>query len=274
MNVFAYYNYRNYLKDYYDYRKSVNRYFSYRAFAKKAGFTSSGLYLDLVKGRKSLTPQMLIKFVTALGLNERETKYFKLMVDFTHATDPQSKQLIFEKMSSLLPRSIKLLTRNQQEYYSKWYHIVVREALAVLQINNKNIQELALFLTPKITLPQAKRTIQLLLDLDLIEEVDGFYKPMHKTISSSPELSPLFVHEFQKQMMDLAKNALDHFSAERRNISCTTMSVSAQGLERIIHKIDAFRQEIIDIVRSDEDETMVCEFNIQFFPISKEKEPQ
>ena len=57
----------------------------------------------------------------------------------------------------------------------------------------------------------------------------------------------------------------------RRNVSCMTMSVSAQGLERIISKIDLFRKEIVDIVRSDEGESMVCEMNIQFFPLSKEK---
>ena len=69
MNVFAYYNYRKYLQDYYENRKSIYRYFSYRSFAKKAGYTSSGLYLDLVKGRKSLTPQMVPKFIAALGLS-------------------------------------------------------------------------------------------------------------------------------------------------------------------------------------------------------------
>ena len=40
---------------------------------------------------------------------------------------------------------------------------------------------------------------------------------------------------------------------------------------RIISKIDLFRKEIVDIIRSDEGESMVCEMNIQFFPLSKEK---
>ena len=81
----------------------------------------------------------------------------------------------------------------------------------------------------------------------------------------------MFVHQFQKQMMDLGKDALDHYSTERRNVSCMTMSVSAEGLERIISKIDLFRKEVVDIIRSDEGETMVCQMNIQFFPLSKEK---
>jgi len=272
MNVYAYYNYRKYLQDYYEYRKSVQRYFSYRSFAKKAGYSSSGFYLDLIRGRKSLTPQMLPKFIAALGLNEREGRYFTLMVDFTHATTAASKQQIFDQMSALLPRTIKTLTKNQQEYYSKWYYVVVRESLAVLNINDKNIQELALFLNPKITLPQAKQAIQLLLNLGLVELAeDGFYRSVNKAITNGSEIAPLFVHQFQKQMIDLGKSALDHYSTERRNVSCMTMSVSAQGLERIISKIDLFRKEIVDIVRSDEGESMVCEMNIQFFPLSKEK---
>ena len=272
MNVYAYYNYRKYLQDYYDYRKSVQRYFSYRSFAKKAGYSSSGFYLDLIRGRKSLTPQMLPKFIAALGLNEKEGRYFTLMVDFTHATTAASKQAIFDQMSALLPSAIKSLTKSQQEYYSKWYYVAAREALSVLRINDKNIQELALFLNPKITLPQAKLAIQLLKNLGLIEiGEDGCYHSVNKAIFSGSEIAPLFVHEFQKQMIDLGKNALDHYSTERRNVSCMTMSVSAEGLERIISKIDLFRKEVVDIIRSDEGESMVCQMNIQFFPLSKEK---
>ena len=73
-------------------------------------------------------------------------------------------------------------------------------------------------------------------------------------------------------MIELGKNALDNYTVERRNVSCTTMSIYPQGLESIIRKIDIFRKEIVDIVRSDEGESMVCELNVQFFPVSKEKD--
>jgi uncharacterized protein (TIGR02147 family) len=271
MNVFAYYNYRKYLQDYYEYRKSVQRYFSYRAFAKRAGYTSSGFYLDLVKGRKSLTPQMVPKFVHALGLSEKEGRYFSLMVDFTHAETPESKQTIFEQMSALLPKTTKALSRKQIEYYREWYYVAVREALSVLNVSD-NYQDLALFLNPRITVPQARQSIKLLSELGLIEKENGYWRSVNKTITSGREIPPFIVHDFQKKMMDLGKASVDYFSTERRNVSCTTMSVSPLGLERIIHKIDTFRKEIVDIVRSDEHETMICELNVQFFPLSKELE--
>lgn len=272
MNVFAYYNYRKYLQDYYEYRKSVQRYFSYRSFAKRAGYTSSGFYLDLVKGRKSLTPQMVPKFIHALGLSEKEGRYFSLMVDFTHAETPESKQVIFEQMSALLPRTTKALSRQQIEYYHEWYYVAVREALSVVNVSD-NYQDLALFLNPRISVPQAKQAIHLLSDLGLIEKENGFWRSVNKTITSGREIPPFVVHGFQKKMMDLGKAAVEHYSTERRNISCTTMSVSPLGLERIIHKIDTFRKEVVDIVRSDDHETMICELNIQFFPLSKELGP-
>ena len=101
--------------------------------------------------------------------------------------------------------------------------------------------------------------------------MDGFYRSVNKTVTSGKEISPLFVHQFQKQMIDLGKEALDRYTTARRNVSTTTMSVSAAGLERIIRKIDMFQKEILDIVTSDSGETMLCELNVQFFPISKEK---
>ena len=101
MNVYAYYNYRKYLQDYYEYQKSVQRYFSYRSFAKKVGYSSSGFYLDLIKGRKSLTPAMVTKFIAALGLNEREGRYFQLMVDFieSHTFEPAEIRKTVENLS-------------------------------------------------------------------------------------------------------------------------------------------------------------------------------
>ena len=50
------------------------------------------------------------------------------------------------------------------------------------------------------------------------------------------------------------------------------VNIPMTAIERIINKIDVFRKEVLDIVRSDSGETMVCELNVQFFPLSKEKE--
>ena len=268
MNIFDYFNYRKYLSDFYKHQKVVSAKFSYRYFAQRAGFKSSGLYLDLVNERKNITPALLPKFLKGLNLKEKEAKYFALMVDFTHASTAKAKQEIFEKMLALLPKSIKKLSRDQKEYFSKWYYVATRESLNILNID-ENYADLARFLSPRITVPQAKQAIRLLHRLGLIHQSDGFWKPCSQTVSSGSEINALFVHDFQKQMIDLGKEAIVNYNKDKRNISCTTMSISPMGLQRIINKIDDFRREIIEIVRSDEDESVIAHLNIQFFPLSQ-----
>lgn len=269
MNIFNYYNYRKYLKDFYDHHKKTNPGFSHRQFARKAGYSSSGLYLDLVNERKNLTAQLIPKFSAALELSPAEIKYFELMTAFTHAQNAKDKQTIFESMLPLLPQDTQKLSRDQKEYFSQWYFVAVREALTILNIDT-NFADLARFLTPRISVPQAKQAIALLKRLGLISKLNGFWKPCAPTIASGPEVNAIYVRNFQKQMIDLSKQALDNFTKEQRNISGTTMSVSATGLERIIRKIDEFRREVVEIARSDEGESIVAQLNVQFFPLSQE----
>ncbi len=270
MNIFGYYNYRTYLKDYYESKKSADRTFSYRVFSQKAELKSPAVYLDLVKGRRNLTLSLIHSFAKALELNEPETKYLIHMMHFTHAKTAESKQDTFDVMSKMLPRTTRKLTRDQRKYFEQWYHIAVREALAVLDIDT-DFEEISWFLCPKVPLPKIKQTMQLLIDLDLIEKTDGYWRSKNASIQGD-HIDSLSLREVQKQLIDLGKESLDHFTKEKRNISNATVSVSSTGVERISRKIDIFRKEIVDIVQSDSDENQVYQFNVQFFPLSKERE--
>ncbi len=271
MDIFDYFDYRKYLDSFYVWKKAHSRSFSYRAFAQRAGYSSSGLYIDLVKGQKNMTPSLVGKFSKAMNLNDKEQKYFALMVDFTHTSEYDLKQDIFDEMTFLMPNKVKKLHQNQRDYYKDWYNIAIRESLSVLNIDT-NYKDLTQFISPKLTLPQVKKSIKLLAELKLIHLVDGFWRPLEMTVQSSSGMDPVLIRGFQKQMMDLGKEALDEILPENRNISCVTFSISDEGLKRIRGKVDAFRSEVLNIVRSDSGENKVCQFNVQFFPLSENKE--
>ncbi len=52
ISVYDYTSYRGFLADYYAFRKKRNPSFSYRGFAAKAGISSSGLYKEVVDGKR------------------------------------------------------------------------------------------------------------------------------------------------------------------------------------------------------------------------------
>ncbi|MGL1904476.1 MAG: TIGR02147 family protein [Fibrobacterales bacterium] len=270
MNIFGYYNYRTYLKDFYEQRKSVNTSFSYRVFTKEAGLNSPSVYVDILKGRRNMTLPLLEQFSVGLQLDEREKKYFQNMMRFTNAKTAEAKQESFEDMSQMLPSNTRKLTMDQRRYFEKWYHLAVRESLAILNIDT-NYEKIAWFLSPKVSLAKIKQTMELLIDLDLIEMVDGYWRSKNKVVQGD-HIDPFTIHNTQKQFIELSKECLDHFSKEKRNISNITLSTSQMGVERINRKIDMFRNELLEMVQSDSEENQIYQFNVQFFPLSKECE--
>jgi uncharacterized protein (TIGR02147 family) len=267
-SIYSYFDYRECLRCYFLHRKAVNRRFSYRVFARKAGYKSSGLYILLVKGKLNLTREMLARFIKGMELQPREAEYFSLMVQFTHASNPEAKQHWFEKMLPLMPPSFRTLTRDQAEYYRKWYHVAVRETLSVLDIG-EDPSVLARFLQPPITSRQAAASLKLLQSLGLIRrDGEGCWRATDAILASTPALGPVLIHPFQETMMDMAKAALKGYPREQRNISCFTFSISGDGNRRLQLKLDKFLQEVADLVRSDQGMDRVCQFNLQFFPLS------
>ena len=272
ISVFSYFNYRLYLRDYFAHRKSLNRRFSHRAFAQKAGYNSSGLYLLLASGKQNLTKALIPKFAKAMELNARETEYLEHLADFTHAETAAAKQEAFDRMMALSPPSARNIGRDQKDYYASWHNIAVREALSVLDVGD-DFRPLATFLEPPLKLPEAKAAMRLLSSLGLIRKNPaGHWKATDASLASSPELGAVTVRRFQKDMMDLGQAALDRFPREERNVSCSTFSLSRQGLERLSLKIDGFLKEVAELVRSDEKEDRVYQINMQLFPLSKRKE--
>lgn len=275
INLYDYFNYREFLADYYTARKARDKNFSYRYFAMKAGYNSSGLYSSVVQSKVSLTEKTTPKFVKALQLDEKEEAYFKLMIEFTHAMTSKAKQEIFDEMLPYLPKKIQKLKSNQREYYSKWYHTAIHLALDVVEVRDgdkDDVTELAKSLNPEISYKEAKSSLQLLKELDLVEATpEGLLQAKFASImGSGDELGAMAIHEYQCHMMDMAKESLGRFSKSERQVRCTSMSVSTEGRERILTKIENFQDDIRKIVQSDQNESQVYHFNIQFFPLTRE----
>ena len=268
-SVFDYFDYRRCLDDYYRYRKSLNSRFSHRSFALKAGYKSSGLYIQLVKGKLNLTRKMLPGFIKAMALSETESEYFGLMVNFSHAQNSVARQHWFDRMVPMLPPRTKAVAMDQKKYYENWYHVAVREALAILDIGDDH-GLLADFIRPPITPAQARASMELLDNLGLIKkDGKGHWRATDAIVESTPDLGPFLIHAYQESLIDLGKSALKQYERNQRNIACFTFSLSDEGHKRLSLKVDQFFKEVSELVRSDTGMNRVCQLNVQYFPMSR-----
>lgn len=270
INVFEYINYRQLLHDLYKQHKKENQSFSYRYIGQKVGFKSAGFFTNILQGKRNISQNIVFKFAELFKFNKKETEYFENLVLYDQAAHHSQKKYYFEKILALRKSKAHELTAGQYRYFEHWYNVAIREVLNYYPFRG-DYRELAKKLTPPISAAEARKSVELLLELGLIEEnEDHTYRVTEKTITSYPQVPLVAVNNFQLAMMDLAKQAIDRFPREKRSISTLTLSVSEESYAAIEEKLTLFRRDILDLVKNNKHcEDRVYQFNFQIFPLSE-----
>ena len=86
LDVFAYLDFRAFLRDYYNARNTTGRGFSYRSFSRRAGLKSPNYLKLVIDGERDLSADMAERFGHACGLKQDELRYFVDLVAFGQAT--------------------------------------------------------------------------------------------------------------------------------------------------------------------------------------------
>ena len=138
-DVFAYLDYRAFLRDHYESRKG--RGFSFRAFARKANLGSPN-YLKLVMdGERNLSGPMAARFARACGLEGDAAAYFEDLVHLGQARTSTERAAAYDRLKGFRRyRSVQKLELDHAEYHSTWYLPAIRE-LAARIYNVKKQQE-------------------------------------------------------------------------------------------------------------------------------------
>jgi uncharacterized protein (TIGR02147 family) len=274
MNVFDYTDYRKYLTDYYRFEKKKNPAFSYRYFAKRAGFSSSGFYKELIDGKRSLSRSLILKFSEALKLSKKEAEYFENMVYFNEATTVEERILYFKKMMSSYESKAYRLLSEQYEYFSRWYYVIIRELLAIIRFKD-DYKTLARMVDPPIREDQAKKAIKLLEKLKLIEkDAEGYYVrtvPVITTGSQTDDhnVNVLNIINFQKVMLGLAGEAYDRHPFKKMDMSTLSLSVSEQTFLAMKEEITNFRQKLLSMAEKDSAPDRIYQLCHFFYPMTR-----
>jgi uncharacterized protein (TIGR02147 family) len=278
VNIFDYSDHRRYLADYYEERKKKHPNFSYQAIADKAGIKNKGFIYNIVNGKKSLSKSNIFRISRALSHTRAEAEYFENLVAFNQAEDLTERTYFFEKMNTTKnqgkPASeAHLLRKDQYEFYSTWYHAMVRSIIGMYGFKG-DFQRLAKMLDPPITVTQAKHSVRLLEQLGLIcKSKNGNYSLSNKGLTTGKDITDIAFQNFHRACIDLAKRALTAFPLAARNFTGLTLGISKNGYARICDEIHEFQDKIMEIAESDEPADRVYQLNFHFFPTS-DTDPQ
>jgi|WetSurMetagenome_2_1015567.scaffolds.fasta_scaffold87637_2 uncharacterized protein (TIGR02147 family) len=273
-NIFNYSDYRKFLADFYKDKKAAAPSFSYQNFSRQAGFSSKSFVYNVIAGKKNLSPASIVSLSEAMRLTRTEAAYFEKLVSMCQAGTFKERDFFYEQLDSVRPQnseasSAKKIRQDQFEFFSKWYHVVIRSLIDIFPVKD-DFHALASMVRPPITALQAKNSVRLLSRLGLIEKgKDGIYKTAEKILSTGPEVAHLAAQHFHLQAMELGMRALKEMHKEERNIYGMTLGISKKGFAEVRKIMTECQNRILLAAEKDRDSDGVYQLNVQFFPVSK-----
>lgn len=275
-NIFLYEDYRKFLHDLYAHLKATKRGFSHRFFCKKAGFTAPNMLKLVIDGERNITAKTLHKFMRGLQLNQQESDFFTALVNFNQTDTAEEKSQAFRQLTKHKKfREIHELTKEIFRFYTKWFHVVIREMIH-LKGFKAEAAWIAQHLLPHISREEAGRALKLLLKLNLIawNRDTHTLERIDPIIATPPEVNSLAVSNFHRSMMLLASQSLASVPGQERDITSATVGIHEKDLPEIKKKIELFRKSLlVEIEAGDNKPDRIYQLNIQLFPVTEKINP-
>ena len=270
--IFEYLDYREFLKDYYNAKKEANPAFSLRVFSDKIGFKAKDFISRVMNGDKNLSSQSIPKVASGLRLGKHETEFFVALVKFNQAETTEDRNAAFSEMQAVLKvvrfaEKQHLLGHAQYMVYSDWKHLIIRSLIGMFGFDG-DYEALAKRVHPRITAEEARKSVKLLEDCQLIKkDKNSNYTLTENAITTGDRTSRLALRGYHQQCLKLAADSIDCDPPGTRHISGLTLGISQEGYERIVERINAFRKEIALIAEEDESADKVFQLQFALFPV-------
>lgn len=236
--------------------------------------------------RRKLSQEYEERLIKALGLDELQGAFFRLLVRYDRAEvgSEAHARAFAEICAHQRFRNAHAVTVEQYELMSSWVHVAILE-LARAPSFRGDPQWIRDKLSPRVQLQQVQRAFDTLLRLGFLKyEPSGHVVPAHDVVLMDPVHTPGAPsirdvrrdasHEMSRWMLDRAKEALTEFNSRERQFMASTQLVPASRLPEVMAMIERWHREWIELcLRSEEDDSIergrVYRLNTQLFPLSE-----
>jgi uncharacterized protein (TIGR02147 family) len=275
-DIYKFLDYRVFLAKWFQWKKEDSPRFSHRGFVRRVGHKSPSLVVDLIAGRRGVTPAMLQPFSKAMGLRAEERRYFGLLIDLDRASDPEKRNSVWEKIAARRRfMGAHAIEGDSFRYLSDWTFPAIRE-LAARADFRADAAWIAATLRPQITRPHAQRALDALFELGmLIEDKDGSVTQADGAVVTPREVLGLAVHNYHQGMIDRARDGIVAFKAVERHYTGVTVCIPEALMPKIKEEINTFAERLLELCDGAEAPSeRVYQFHMMAFPLSGSPEEE
>ncbi|MDY6284220.1 MAG: TIGR02147 family protein [Fibrobacter sp.] len=265
-NIYEFTKFRKFLAEYQECRQAVEPSFSRTEFCNLLGLPNTRSYFNDVVHGKRVTDNMRERFIHVIGLKGNEAKYFEAMVDFDQGKTAPVREQAFDAMMRLNKNPQALVDPDSYTFFGNWYNSTVYAILEVMDVSD-DVSELAQKIFPPVSEKRLRESLALMQKMSLIRKDDrGFWKPTKESLATVQQSKSRMVLQYQKQCLELSKQALESEGVESRDMTTFTFAVSPKARLLVEKAAEKFKDQVRKIVSADQESpTEVEHINLHVF---------
>ena len=269
MDIYQYDDFKLFLRDLYEREKSLDSGFSYRKFAHLAEIKNPGYLLDVIKGKRRLSENVMVKAIEIFKLKPLEEEFFRLLVKHAQCKKLDEKEVLLKQILNRRNHSnFVRLNPAQSKYYEDTNYALVIAAIEANDFRGE-YKKLGSFLEPPLAEGKVKKYVRELCEWGFIKQnSEGRYSVIHRFLEP-PETLGSAVKRMNKEWLLQAPHALFKMTPEERHISTVILTVSTETKKKIRDKIEAFRREVFDLVNEDKTPEEIMQLSMVYYPKSR-----
>ncbi len=236
-----------------------NSKYSLRAFSMLLNSDASSIS-QIFSGKRQASTKVISKICQILGASPHLQKNFikKSKAKFKKSnTVTEVKELTYE-----------LLAADAFSVVSDWYHFAILE---LINVHDFNQSPSWCARTLGISTVEAQMAIERLVRLGLLRfETQKLVRTNKLITNFHPGMTSSAHKNLQRQILQMAIDAIDTVSAEEKDITAMTMAIDVRKIPEAKKLIAKFRRDLSSYLE-DGKQTQVYQLAVQLYPISKNK---
>ena len=248
---------------------------NYILFNQAIGLGENNLIGQVIRGTRKLSYQSAQTIALHLDLPESQKKALDIAVKLGLTKDLQKRQKIQEDLDKAKTFHNRKLKGNEPfQFLKSWHHTVVFETIGLFP-NGASLTQIAGKLAHPLSQSTLLKSLELLIRLGLVRscpETQLYFKTS-EDIDLGDSIPGMGVLRYHAHMLDLAKDALNELPENKRNISSVTLTCTDSEYAQMVELIQNFQKYLMFMASQSQEpksQSKVFQFNIQFFPLSKD----
>lgn len=244
-SIFEFTSLDSFLTRYFYFRKQRNPQFSYQVWAKRLQINAPSILCMVVKGNR--VPSLLLaeKIKNEMGLNEREFRYFNLLIDIKKNGHDviRSLELMKELENAHPNKGFRLIEQDQFRAISNWYHYAILE-MVESKLFTENYNQLSQLFEFSVAETELREAVQTLLRLGLLQRNKrGQLLRVPGPITTKSDQQDEGLKIYHEQILKNASSSIRTQKSAEREILGLTLCIKSTRLPEAKKRLRTFVED-------------------------------